>query len=324
MKLSTRLLILVLPVSIGVAAYSTAQAQAPGVDVSLTTETSGLTVGDPVTLDLRAIHPPGYQVTFPQLPGTWGEFELRAQSPAETVLNLDGTQTTSQSLQVTLFATGDFTTPDVDITVRDSAGQLYEQTVGGASLTVTSVLKEGDEELRDIRPQASVGVPATWPWVLGAVAIAALVAAGAYLLMRRRGDRGQGELIPADIRAPHQIALEELYRIEALDLPAQRQFKEHYTLVADCIRDYLERAFHTAALDRTTSEVRGALKTSEMAPDHADITVRLLEDSDLVKFTKLAPDTEEAASSTIRARDLVMMTVPPQPQEPALPEGAGA
>ena len=324
MRLRTRIAILVLPVSVALAGYGVASAQAPGVDVSLTAETPELTVGDPVTLNLRAIHPPGYQVTFPQLPGTWGDFELRAQSPAQTVLNLDGTQTTSQSLEVTLFATGDFTTPDVEITVRDSAGQVYEETVPGASLTVASVLQEGDDELRDIKPQASVGVPSTWPWVAGAVAIAAIVGAAFYLLMRRRADQGLGGLTPVDTRAPHQIALEELYRIEALDLPSQRRFKEHYTLVADCIRDYLERAFDTPALDRTTGEVRSGLKSSDMAPDHADITVRLLEDSDLVKFTKLAPDTEEATSSTVRARDLVMMTVPPEPQDTALPEGAGA
>ena len=88
--------------------------------------------------------------------------------------------------------------------------------------------------------------------------------------------RGRGAAAPVDTRPLHQIALEELHRIDALDLPSQSRFKEHYTLVTDCIRRYLERAFDTRALDRTTGELRTALESSAMAPDHADVTMRLL------------------------------------------------
>jgi hypothetical protein len=125
----------------------------------------------------------------------------------------------------------------------------------------------------------------------------------------RRG----GAAAPVDTRSPHQIALEELHRIEALDLPSQSRFKEHYTLVTDCIRRYLEGAFNTRALDRTTDELRASLDSSAMAPDHADMTMRLLEESDLVKFTGLPPGVDDAKASTVRALSLVVMTAPSEP-----------
>ena len=316
-----RLLALVLCASLALAVYGTASAQAPpGVNVSMTAEIdqeNPPTVGDPVTLTLTVTHPPDYRVTFPRLLRTWGDFEVRGQSAVENVANLDGSRATTQSIEAVLFETGDFTFPDVSITVRDTLGQVHDVTVPGTSVTVASVLAPGEDGPKDIKPPAGVDQPpfaeitrALYErgWIIAGAALALLLLLAVFLLTRRRDTAA-----PVDARPPHQIALEELHRIEALDLPSQSRFKEHYTLVTDCIRRYLEGAFDTRALDRTTGELRTALKISAMAPDHADFTVRLLEESDLVKFTKLPPGIDAAKASTVRARDLVMMTVPPEP-----------
>ena len=321
MSKTARLLALVLSASLALAAYGTASAQTPpDVDVSLTAEIdeeSPLHVGDPITFTLTVTHPPGYRVTFPRLPYDWEGFEVRSQSAVENADHLDGTRTTSQSIEAVLFETGDFTTPDVSITVRDSAGQVRDVTVPGASVTVVSVLTPGDEQPKDIKPPAEVDEPpfaeltrAVYEraWIIAGAVLALLLIVAVYLLMRSRGSAA-----PVDTRSPHQIALEELHRIEALDLPSQSRFKEHYTLVTDCIRRYLERSFDTRALDRTTDELRAALESSAMAPDHADVTMRLLEESDLVKFTGLPPEVDDARASTVRALSLVIMTAPPEP-----------
>ena len=135
--------------------------------------------------------------------------------------------------------------------MRDSAGQVRDVTVPGASVTVVSVLTPGDEQPKDIKPPAEVDQPpfaeltrAVYEraWIIAGAVLALLLIVAVYLLMRSRGSAA-----PVDTRSPHQIALEELHRIEALDLPSQSRFKEHYTLVTDCIRRYLEPAFDTRA-----------------------------------------------------------------------------
>ena len=320
MSRTARLLALVLSASLALAVYGTASAQSPpDVDASLTAEIDDaalLTVGDPFTLTLTVTHPPDYRVTFPRLPHSWGAFEVRSQSAVENVANPDGTRATRQSVEAVLFETGDFTFPDVSVTVRDTAGQVHDVTVPGASVTVASVLAVGDEEPTDIKPQAEVYQPPLAEltrtvyeraWIIAGAVLALLVVV-VFLLMRNRGSAA-----PVDMRSPHQIALEELHRIEALDLPSQSRFKEHYTLVTDCIRRYLEGAFNTRALDRTTDELRASLGSSAMAPDHADVTLRLLEESDLVKFTGLPPEVDDAKASTVRALSLVVMTAPSEP-----------
>ena len=321
MSRTARLLALVLSASLALAVYGTASAQAPpDVDASLTAEIDDaalLTVGDPITLTLTVTHPPDYRVTFPRLPHSWGAFEVRDQSAVENVANPDGTRATRQSVEAVLFETGEFTFPDVSLTVRDTAGKVHDVTVPGTSVTVVSVRTPGDEDPRDIKPPAEVYQPPLADltrtvyergWIIAGAVLALLLVVAVFLLMRRGGAAA-----PVDTRSPHQIALEELHRIEALDLPSQSRFKEHYTLVTDCIRRYLEGAFNTRALDRTTDELRASLDSSAMAPDHADMTMRLLEESDLVKFTGLPPGVDDAKASTVRALSLVVMTAPSEP-----------
>jgi hypothetical protein len=68
-----------------------------------------------------------------------------------------------------------------------------------------------------------------------------------------------------------------------LGLPESGHFKEHYTLVSDCIRVYMERTFQIPVLERTTSEIRSSLKGTAITPDVSRKFLFLLDESDLVK-----------------------------------------
>jgi hypothetical protein len=161
-------------------------AQAQGdVSIVFTAGKSELTVGDPVKLTLEVKHPAGYQVIIPKLEQAWGDFEVRSQSQPETIPNDDGSETTRETIEVTLFAPGSFQTPALPITIGDTAGKTTEQTTPPVSLTVLSVLAEEDTELRDIKPQALLDVPPAWPWVLAGLFLAALLAGVGWLIYRR-------------------------------------------------------------------------------------------------------------------------------------------
>ncbi len=73
-----------------------------------------------------------------------------------------------------LFAPGAFVTPPLAYTVTDGTGNLFEFTAQPVSVNVTSVLVEGDTELRDIKPQAEIPA-ATWLYLLvGGLALAVI------------------------------------------------------------------------------------------------------------------------------------------------------
>ncbi len=265
------------------------------------------TVGDPVPLTLSVTHPPGFQVILPQLEAAWGDFLVQSQSAGTTVSNPDGTQTTTQVIDARLFSPGSFTTLPLPITVSDAAGQLSEITAEPLSVTIGSVLVEGDTELRDIKPQASLPYVNYLPWIVG-IGVLVLVLTGMFFWVRRR--RARLALAAVDNRLPHEIAQDELDRVETLALPRSGRFKEHYTLVSDCIRVYMEKTYHFPVLERTTAEIKANLKRTLVSNEVANEFISILDESDLVKFSKFRPDKESAQQLLQHSRQIIELTKP--------------
>lgn len=266
-----------------------------------------LTVGDPIALTLSVNHPADYQVILPQLEPNWGDFVVASQSAPVTTANGDGSETTSQVIDVRLFAPGAFETPPIAVTVADGAGQIQEVPVDPINVTVTSVLIEGDTALRDIKPQAELPYANLLPWIAGGLLAAVLATVVLLIVRRRRARRG---LAAVDNRLPHEVALDELRRIKGLGLPEQGRFKEHYTLVSECMRLYVEKTTSLPMLERTTVEIQASLKHSALPAQVAGRFLALLDISDLVKFSKFTPDAADAYALVEQARAFVEATRP--------------
>lgn len=284
----------------------TAAAQTPVTAVVIAPE-GDFTVGDPVELQLAVTHPAGYHVIQPELPQNWGDFLVKSQSPASTVTLEDGTEMTIFVIDTRLFAPGEFMTPPLAISVTDGAGQLSEVTAAPVPVTLKSVLVAGDNELRDIKPQAELPFLNLLPWIAGGLVLAAMMGL-AFLLWKRR--QARLALAAVDNRLPHEIALDDLTRIGQLGLPEQQRFKEHYTLVSDTIRIYIERSQGVRMLERTTGEIRRGLRHSSLTEANTRQLIIFLEESDLVKFSKYTPTEAEAYEAITQARQIVAATMP--------------
>ena len=280
------------------------------VEVRFSSDKQEITLGEPARLTLEVVHPAGYQVIFPKLPRVWGEFEVRSQSQTQTYSSGQGEGTTSQIIEVALFSLGTFETPELMVTYRDSVGLVGERLAPTASLTVVSVLAEGDTELRDIRAQAEL--PLLPAWIIGVVvAVVAVVAAGViYSMLRGRSSQRPVPVQISQVRSPFEIAMDELERIERLDLPGRQIYKEHSSLISDCLRRYLEAAYEAPLLERTTDEIRLAFRKVAIHPNLSNDTIELLRECDLVKFAKFEPGAEVARDYTTRARKLVQLARP--------------
>ena len=291
-----------------------------------------ITVGRPVTIEIKVTHPPTSQITLPQPPVQWDEvFEVLSQSAAKIIESGDR-RVTSKSIEVVLFAPGEHEIPPLVVEVVDSEGTILDQPVPTLSLNVVPVLGEDDDDLVDIRPQVEMEVPLldpenprpppNWPWIVAGLAAIGLAAWGLYVLLRPRPTE------PVFIN-PYEAAMTELDRIEGLRLPAAGRFKEHYTLVADVIRTYLEGQFGIPALDRTTSEILAEVSAADVDADGAIEMRWLFVDCDIIKFTGLEPDEYEAGLMVGRAREILEMIrpveTPPETESAGqLAEAAGA
>ena len=271
------------------------------------------TVGDVIPLQLRVVHPADLSVTLPELPASWGPFEVSEQSLAEPVGGEEGSVTSILAVSAIPWSPGDHETPPTTLLFKDSEGAVQESAATPIVISAQSVLNEDDLEKRDLKPQASLPRPPIWPWVAAGIAAAALLTLGIRRLVRwHRARSGTGDMVtlPVDARFPEEIAYEELARIEALDLPAQRQFKRYYTLVTDCVRVYIEGIYEVPAMDRTTREVLLDVRGAGLDGSGTRLLRTLLEEADLVKFAKLVPSIDSARSAVGQVRRFVDITRP--------------
>lgn len=292
-------------------AVAPAAAQGDGpVTATVSAPDGQFTVGDPIPLTLALTHPAAYQAILPTLPDAWGDFVVVSQSPATVVDNADGSATTTMLIDARLFEPGAFDTPALEVIVTDGQGGLQQVLAAPAAVSIVSVLQEGDTNLRDIKPQAALPMPAAWPWIAAGLAAMAVVAAVVRQARRR-------EKLAVDSRQAHEVALDGLRIVEGLRLPEQGRFKEHYTLVSDTVRVYVERRFGVPALERTTAEIRPDLARTAMAPEVSALLIAFLQESDLVKFSKWTPDVASANQLLIHGRMIIEATKPELAAEPA-------
>ncbi|MCB9078347.1 MAG: hypothetical protein H6631_12180 [Anaerolineaceae bacterium] len=277
-------------------------------------------VGDRITLRLEVRHPADSYVEMPTLPEgeSWGDFEVVSQSEPEVSRRGDNVAITRKDIVVTLFEPGQYQTPRLLVTHLLTDGTSEELAAPVIQLNIDSILVEDDTELRDIKEQAILPVPPIWPWVLlsilVALPIAGLIAAGGFWLYHRLKQRHQ--LIdmpvpaPIDTRPPEVIAYAELDRIEALNLPAKELYKDHYTLVTDCLRRYIEGRYQIPALERTTDELRLTFMHSASIKDQRRKFIEIFTQSDLVKFARFRPQLEDAYELIQQARKIIQSTTP--------------
>ena len=284
------------------------------VTAVITTDRNELRVGDVVTLTLMVQHPEDMHLLAPELPKNWGLFEVRGQSPLMVTDNGDGSQTSTQAFEVTLWAPGSYQTPLLVLSLVDEDGIVSEVTTVPTTLTVLSVLTEDDLDLRDIKPQAVIESPPVWPWLL----LAGLAAVVAWWLWRKlRGQEVAEQIITATTRSIDVITLAELDRVEALNLPAQKRYKEHYTLISEVLRRYLEDGFHVLALEQTTDEVGRALSKTVVLSEQQQNILNILRQADLVKFARVKPEEEAAQQLPAEGRQFVVATRSFLPDDPS-------
>ena len=284
-----------------------------GIRVSFTADSSELTVGEVVILSLVIAHPEDQVVVVPRLEREWGSLEVQDQTSVQTISVDEGVRTVAKQFRVTLFETGEFETPAFPITVRGPDGSVEQIEPIPIELTVNSVLSGPDDQLKDLRPPSD-SYGSFWDrsvvlGIVGMVLIGVLGSSGYYVIRRSRNQDAHF-VSSMDSRSPWEIATQEFDRIADLDLPANGDLKEHYTLVADvlriCIAATILRTDESGEIaEKSTAEVVMAVRQSTLDSVNARAIIELLEEADLVKFSNYSPSSSRAYEFAGQSRALV-------------------
>jgi hypothetical protein len=248
--------------------------------------------------------------------------EVLQSTGPDTLQDTKDNLTVESTLLLTSFDAGIYTFPQIPVLVvsgRNKADTLYFDavTLKVNTLpvdTIAAFLQADDSTkinlLKDIKPP--VKYPYTfkeilWPWTVDGILALALIAAIIYVIVRIKKQQPVFGKVKSQ-EPPHIVALRELEKIKAEKLWQNNKIKLYYTRVTDVLRVYLEQRYSIQAPEQTSDEILQALAQLPL-PEYFLPKLRdFLNVSDLVKFAKYLPATEENESAVTLVAQFVAET----------------
>ncbi len=97
--------------------------------VTLEAASDEVVAGEPLQLSLKVLHDRDTRVEIPRLPREWGPFHVDDQAVQITDTTADGRLITQQTIVVSVYAPGTYTTPPIPVTIRRKNGSTVIETV---------------------------------------------------------------------------------------------------------------------------------------------------------------------------------------------------
>lgn len=269
--------------------------------ISAVVDRDTIYIGDRLKYTISVRAKEDIDIKFPDFSdGRIGDFEIK-DSGKRSRKNIFGARSAEAWYVVAIYSTGKKNIPPVEIKYKPerSPGWLTVET-GEIAINVKSVLPPGattaDADIRDIKGPLNLRSINAWAVILALLALAASAA-----LIKALGSRKRR----AVCRTPYDIALIELEEIRAL-LADQRNIKEFYVRISDCVRRYIENVFSLKAPEMTTEEFLNSMKESGALPEmHKKSLKDFLEACDLVKFARYVPKETEIESVFTTAKSFI-------------------
>jgi len=296
--------------------------QAQDARLSNEVDTTLITVGDQIRMTVMVEHAAGAQVVWPDSLDLSPFEVLGARGLAPST---EGDRVRSGAvLTLTAFEVGELEIPSFDVQVAGPGDARQSLSTDRFGIEVVTVGADEGGDIRGIRGPLwiPVSVIRVGVWLL--LLFAALAIAIWFYGRRRRGEVAP-EVASVPPRPAHEIALEELARIEASPLLERGQVKQYHIEISEALRSYVEARFLVRALEMTTREVVDGLRHQGASGDFIEELTRFLDQCDMVKFAKVRPDEERSRAALVLGRGLVERTRPvDEPETNEAPGGSAA
>lgn len=274
-----------------------------GAPVQIEMASTPVQIGEPVRVDVRFELPAGSEVIGFGVAGNpyLEVLQQAAQSDA-------GLASQHWTLSLAVFRPGVYLADALVVRLLDSTGAAAELRSGPLqveALQTVDPLNPGDPApsafpepvvTRDDRPL----------WV-GAALLVFLIGWLSRTWFVRRP-----QLVelppPPPPRPAWEVALERLDRLESSDHYGRGSAMEYHAELSEILREFVGRHFDFPAVESTTPEIRRALSLAAYSHHQRQTReiVRILEDTDMVKFARQALPEDDAAAMLMRARAVVL------------------
>lgn len=285
---------------------TTAWAKESQLSVQAEADRTTLTIGDQLHFTLTLKHSPDLKLDSLNLKEELNKFEVRDS----TVITKAGKREIATQYRFTLvpWQVGKLEIPSLVINYNDKEGRQKSVFSDPIKIEVKSVLGQVSDstDIKGLKAQMNLG-RSLWFYLLVTLALLALgTGLTLYLLNRRKKKLTKPEII----RTPWELALEELFNLREAHRSGRIPVKEYYFYLTEILRGYLERRFGIPLLESTTTEIRAQLERNYLSPESKKSLLQFLEQSDLIKFAKVLPETQRLTSDWELAYQIVQETIP--------------
>ena len=272
-------------------------------------------IGDAIKARLTVTAEADEIVDVSPLAVSWGPAQVLSGGWEPAV---PGSTTRVWSGTIAVYQLGAITVPPIDVPIA-KGGAPGSVATEPLSLEIEGTLPaetsgEKPPDLIDLKPPASIP-PDYGPLKRALVAFAFLLAAAgaAWWLWRRYAAKLAAVSAPVDPfrrLPPHVWVYEELEKLLARRLAEEGRTGLFYDELTRIVKQYLEGRYRVDLLERTTSEVPGALQHAGAPTDAGFLARALLETGDRVKFARVAAGPSDCRAAVEEAYRLVDMTKP--------------
>lgn len=280
--------------------------QAP--KVSSEVDTTFIKIGEQINFKVTVEADTTAQVIFPD-GQTFSPLETVEASTTDTMRQKER-MTLLKTYALTQFDSGAYKLPKQRIEINGKGYFTDSLLITVANVPVDTL----KQKMFDIKPLIQVDKSNTsfWKWILGILAILALIAGLFYWFVFRKKPLTEEEKVA--LLPPYDRALLELKKLENSRYLIQDEFKEYYSELTSIVRSYLEEDVHVTALESTTDQLIDKLEllkdSGELELDTDTISQfkRILQTADLVKFAKSKPDSSIAEQDRKSIEEIVIKT----------------
>ncbi|MBW8685799.1 BatD family protein [Chitinophaga rhizophila] len=279
-------------------------------EVKASVDTQSIRLGEQIQLRLSATMPPqGMDIVFPQIPDSFGHFEVVRRSQLDTTA-AGNTKVLGQTIVLTSFDSGRWDIPALRFDLASGGNVTDSAFTAPLFIDVNTVSVDTTQAFKPIKGLRTVAWSFWDYWLYFAIGITvALIGIGLFVYLRSRPKK-QAPVPVVAVVPPYEIALQQLQQLKAEKVWQQGDSKQYYTRLTDILRSYFENQFNIPALEQTTEELLQHIKPVTILNQQRDKLRALLSLADLAKFAKLMPSPEEHEGAMQHAQEIVEWTKP--------------
>ncbi len=306
--MTVRLVALSFATALSVAPFFTVTAQEPATrdesatpPVTLELPSEPVDIGEPVSIDVHFGLSPGSSVLNISVAGN-AFIELVGRGNLST----PGVAEQHWRVEAVVFRAGRFDADGLVVRLIDANGESQSLRSGPFSITTLATIDSASPPEREptAEPLAVITKDNRPLWALAALALVAL-----GWLVRRTFTERPSELIsepPPPPRPAWEVALERLQALEGSEYFKRGEAIEFHMELSEILREFIGRHYGFPAVESTTREIAAVLDRDRVGSRQARELLRILADTDMVKFARQSLPEDESMSMLIRGRAVVL------------------